>query len=411
MRVLFITSAYPTHRDDARGIFIHRLARELCHYAAQVTVIAPGAPSASSSETMDGVDVYRATYWIPRWQHLATDLSGIAPALRQHPWLVAQVPPLIAALTWHALRVAKSFDVIHAHWLYPAGIAGVVAAKHHGLPLVITSHGGDLNLAKHSRVLELVCNRISHASDACIGVSRTLCEQFRAFGIAEDKTVCFPVGAHVTNISSSYTRDCDKAFLNFKSFDGLRVIFVGSLTPRKSVETILEAHHKLEARGLSVASAIVGPGPLRDGLKSMARKDLMKNVFIVGEQPPSLIPMWISAAHALVLPSLSEGQPTVVMEAMALGLPVIATDIAGTRELVCDGGTGFLFPPRDAEKLANCIEEFIKNEPLRQQMGQRAQEYITSKGLTTRQIAQKHISLYERVIGLRKRPTNLQENP
>jgi len=63
MKVLFITSAYPTHRDDARGIFIHRLARELCRQGIQVTVIAPGAPSALSSETVDGVEVYRAKYW------------------------------------------------------------------------------------------------------------------------------------------------------------------------------------------------------------------------------------------------------------------------------------------------------------------------------------------------------------
>lgn len=65
MKALFIMSAYPTHRDDARGIFIHRLARELCRQGIQVTVIAPGAPSASSSKIMDGVMV-RAKYSVPR---------------------------------------------------------------------------------------------------------------------------------------------------------------------------------------------------------------------------------------------------------------------------------------------------------------------------------------------------------
>jgi glycosyltransferase involved in cell wall biosynthesis len=395
MRVLFITSAYPTHRDDARGIFIHRLARELCRQRIQVTVIAPGAPSALSNETVDGVEVHRAKYWIQQWQYLATDLSGIMPALKQRPWLLFQVPPLIASLTWCAVQRARSFDVVHAHWLYPSGIAGAIAAKVRNLPFVVTSHGGDLNRARHSRGLAFISNRISHASDACIGVSMTLCEQFRLYGIPGDRTLYIPVGAEVLdNSSRGVMEDCPE-LREFAAFPGFRIIYVGSLISGKSVETMLFAHHKLAALGYRIASAIVGPGPEKNRLKSIVEEHSINNVFIVDAQPPSLITSWMSAAHTLVLPSLSEGQPTVVMEAMALGLPVIATDIPGTRELVHSGETGFLFPPRNVERLGECLENFIKDEPLRQQMGQLAKEHFRRKGLTTRQIARKHIALYE----------------
>jgi glycosyltransferase involved in cell wall biosynthesis len=399
MRVLFITSAYPTHRDDARGIFIHRLARELCRKGIQVTVIAPGAPSAPSSETMDGVEIHRAKYWIQRWQHLATDLSGIMPTLKQRPWLLFQVPPLIMSLTWCAVQRARFFDLIHAHWLYPSGIAGIIAAKVRKRPFVVTSHGGDLNLARHSRILTVIARQLSRASDACIGVSRALCEQFRSYGIPEDKSLYIPVGAEVVdNLSGGVVDGCAE-LREFADFAGLRILYVGSLIPRKSVETLLAAHHELEERGYSVASAIVGPGPQKDRLKSMVKEQSINNVFIVDEQPPSLIPAWMLAAHTLVLPSLSEGQPTVVMEAMALGLPVLATDIPGTQELVHAGKTGFLFPPRDVERLTGCLENFINDEPLRQQMGHQAKEEITHKGLTTPQIARKHIVLYEKLVG------------
>ena len=137
---------------------------------------------------------------------------------------------------------------------------------------------------------------------------------------------------------------------------------------------------------------------MKHRLESMVKDLTIKNVFIVGGQPPSLIPAWMSAAHTLVLPSLSEGQPTVVMEAMALGLPVIATNIPGTRELVNPRKTGFLFPPRDIEWLAECVENLIEDEPLRERMGHAAKEEFRKAGLATRQIARKHIALYERLV-------------
>jgi glycosyltransferase involved in cell wall biosynthesis len=350
---------------------------------------------------MDGVEVHRAKYWIQQWQNLATDLSGIVPTLKRRPWLLFQVPPLITALTWCAIRRARSCDVIHAHWLYPSGIAGVIAAKLRKLPFVVTSHGGDLNLARHSRSLAFISKRITHASDACIGVSKALCNQFCSYGIPENRSVYIPVGAEVADQSSRPVVKGCMELHEFSAFAGFRILYVGSLIPRKSVETMLSAHHKLEALGYPVASAVVGPGPEKNRLKSMVKELTISNVFIVDGQPPSLIPVWMSAAHTLVLPSLSEGQPTVVMEAMALGLPVLATDIPGTRELVQPGKTGFLFPPRDVERLAGSMENFINDEPLRQQMGRRAKEFITAKGLTTPQITREHIALYERLIGFK----------
>lgn len=401
MKVLFITSAYPTHCDDARGIFIHRLARELCRQGLKVTVVAPGAPSASSYETMDGVEVHRAKYWIQQSQQLATELSGIMPALKQRPWLLFQVPPLIASLTWCAVQRARSFDVVHAHWLYPSGIAGAIAAKFGNLPFVVTSHGGDLNLARHSHTLTIISKLISRASDACIGVSRSLCEQFRSYGIPEARSLYIPVGAEVADNSSCCVPDGRTELREFAAFAGLRIIYVGSLIPRKSVETLLAAHHDLENRGYSVATAIVGPGPMKDRLISLVKEHSINNVFIVGGQPPFLIPVWMSTAHTLVLPSLSEGQPTVVMEAMALGLPVIASDIPGTQELIHAGKTGFLFPPGDVERLSVCLENFIKDDPLRQQMSHRAKEEIAQRGLSTPQVARKHIVLYEKLVRLK----------
>lgn len=401
MRVLFITSAYPTQPDDPRGIFIHRLARGLCREGIKVTVIAPGSSNASRYEEIDGITVHRVTYWIPRWQRLATDLSGIVPNLKHRPWLLFQVPLLIAALIWRAVRLASSYDIIHAHWLYPAGIAGLIAGKRYKVPLIVSSHGGDLNLAQHLRLLQLLCSLISRGSDVCIGVSKSLCEQFEYFGVPTEKIRHIPVGAD-TDLLSDRLADHDEVYQRFKNYPGLKILYVGSLIPRKSVETLLKAHQKLQAHGYSIATAIVGSGPVKPRLDAMVRDNLMTNVFRVNEKPPTMVPAWMSAADVFVLPSLSEGQPTVIMEAMALGLPTIATDIPGTRELIYDGETGFLFPPQDAEGLAACIQRFIDHEDLKEKMSMRGRLFIQRNGLTSTHVAQKHIEIYLALLRERK---------
>lgn len=403
MRVLFITSSYPAHQGDPRGIFIHRLARGLCREGAQVTVIAPGGPAASPYQVLDGVEVQRPSYWIHRWQRLATDLAGIAPNLQQRPWLLLQVPPLVAALAWRAIRIAPTFNVIHAHWLYPAGIAGVIAARQWKTPLVVTSHGGDLNLARDWWALRFITRRICRAADACVGVSRSLCEQLVALGALSDRVALIPYGVDLPDAPPPSNDEAITAQQGFKAFEGFRLVYVGSLIPRKSVETLLEAHHELERRGHSVACAIVGAGPSKDRLQKIVQRRSQRNVVFAGSQAPSSIPGWMSAGQVLVLPSLSEGSPNVVMEAMAMGLPVVATDIAGTRELVREGETGLLFPTRDAKRLADCIEQLISNDGLRKAMGQRARAYIEAGGLTTPQVARKYIALYEQACAVRKR--------
>lgn len=403
MRVLFVTSAYPAHPDDPRGIHIHRLARALCRAGVHITVVSPGAPAAARAEVLDGVLVQRVPYWIPKWQRLATGLGGIVPNLRQSPWLSLQVPPLITALTWRACALASAFDVIHAHWLYPAGIAGLISARAHRIPLVVTSHGGDLNLARHSRLLHLLTSRISQAADVCVGVSDALCEQFVSLGVVAKRVMCIPAGVEVTAEQSSFPEEASRSYQEFKTFAGFRLVYVGSLIPRKSVDTLLEAHDELVQRKHAIASAIVGPGPLREVLQDIVRKRALRHVFFADAQSPSAVPGWMSAAHALVLPSLSEGRPVVVMEAMALGLPVVATNISGTRELVRDEETGLLFTPRDAIGLANCIERLIRDEGLRQELGRRARTRVEEDGLTLPRVVQKHLALYAQLCEPRQR--------
>ncbi len=398
MKLLVITSAFPNFAGDPRGTFVHILARALSRRHIEVTVLAPGAPGAPTKEIVDGVEVQRATYWIPRWQGLAVGLGGIVPNILRKPWLLVQVPALIASLTWHAVRLSRGVHVIHAHWVYPAGIAGAIAKWWRGIPLAITSHGGDLNLANRSRLLRWVTRRISQTADICIGVSHAMVAEFHRLGIAEDRVRFIPLGVEVDPDQGppSELADLHETFRNFRGF---RIVYAGSLIPRKSVDTLIRAHHRLEVRGHEVATLLVGTGPTERSLRDLIAENESKHVFFAGQQAPDRVGLWIGAGNVLILPSLSEGRGLVIVEAMALGRPVVASDIPGPQELVHDGDNGFLFPAGDDEQLADRLERLIEDEPLRERLGKRGMELIEEEGLTPDRCAARHVGLFEEISG------------
>jgi glycosyltransferase involved in cell wall biosynthesis len=379
VRVLLITSAYPSDARDPRGTFIHTLARALASEGLEVTVLAPGTRWGPSTETRDGIKVQRARYWIRRWQSLAEGVGGIVPNLRRRPLLVAQVIPLFVALTWRAIRMASGFDVIHAHWLFPGGIAGLAAAKIHRVPFVVTSHGGDLNLSRHSALLRLVTNAVSAGADACVGVSHAMVEEFVRQGTPASKVTFIPLGLESAEDSPKAQQVPHPELDRYRDYQGLRIVYVGSLIARKSVHVLLKAHRELARRGRP------------------AESESLPDVFFAGAQSPTEALTMMTYADVLVLPSLSEGRGLVLVEAMSLGLPVIASDIPGPRELVKEEVTGMLFPVGDATALANCLERLISIPGLGPALGEGGRRLVESEHLTARECARQHVALYHRM--------------
>lgn len=405
MKVLFISSAYPSNSKDPRGFFIHQLARALVRSGVAVTVLAPASPAARPRETLDGVDVRRADYWIRRWASLASGFGGIVPNLRSRPWLAFQIPPLVAALARRATELAHDADLVHAHWMYPSGIAGGVAGRRARVPFVVTSHGTDLALARRIRPVRWLSRRVCGRASACIAVSEGIAQGLNELGIPSDRVRIIPMGVDQGGGEVGGTIHESGDYLKFKGYRGLRVAFVGRLVASKSVETLLTAHRQLERRGRAVACALIGSGPSESKLRQQARSDGNRNVIFAGALPPEGVRHWLAASHVLVLPSISEGRGIVILEAMAQGLPAVVSDIPGPRELVRHGETGFLFTAGDAEGLADRLEELIGDADLRREMGRRARRFIETEGLTSDECARRHVALYEEVLALWSRRT------
>ena len=168
-----------------------------------------------------------------------------------------------------------------------------------------------------------------------------------------------------------------------------RLVCVGRLCEQKGQMLLIEALHRLNIKGIEFDMVLAGDGPMRQALEELIhRYDLAKKVYITGWISGEMVREQILQAQALVLPSLAEGLPVVIMESMALRRPVISTYIAGIPELVEPPKQGWLVPAGDVQSLAAAIESCLSTpRHILDQMGDAARERVISRHSVESQVA------------------------
>lgn len=262
----------------------------------------------------------------------------------------------------------NDFDIVHTHST-EAGIIGRFAAAAAGIPHIVhTVHGipftDDRNAVLNRFIL--MCERSAAKYTDRIAVNADLvADDYLDRGIGSPK--------QYTTIYIGVER---KNFLNAKPASDLpgnrpRIVMIGRLTEGKGFNVMLDAVKSICDGNFSVC--LVGDGPLHESLESKIDNwGLSDSVFLTGFRDD--IPRVLAASDIFALPSFREGTPRVILEAMASGLPVVATDIAGIPEQVKDGESGYLIPTGTPSTLADCLDELLSNSDLRKQMGQKGYE-------------------------------------
>jgi colanic acid/amylovoran biosynthesis glycosyltransferase len=265
--------------------------------------------------------------------------------------------------------------LVHAHF----GRGGALAlplARHLKVPLVVSFHGGDATKDKHYRrqLLPTIYQRRMSAlqTEAALFlcVSAFIRDQLLARGFPPEKLLVQCSGVNLdTPIEPG-----DPAPAGY-------VMFAGRFVEKKGTTYLIEAVRRLEAEGRDVRLLLVGAGPLEDALRRSAAS--LKNVEFRGWMPNNELRRWMRGALALCVPSVhasdgdAEGLPTVVVEAMAAGTPVIGSHHAGIGEAVEDEHTGFLVPEQDPDALAAALRRLLDNPALRRQLGANARSAAT----------------------------------
>jgi glycosyltransferase involved in cell wall biosynthesis len=270
---------------------------------------------------------------------------------------------------WQAISLfrRKRFDLIHAHG-YRADIFGLLLSKLCGVPAVSTCHGF---VATDWR-LRLYCAldvRVLRSFGRVIAVSEAMKDDLIARGLRAD-TVDVVTNA-VTEVSTparvEVRRDA-RATLGIAEREFV-FGYVGRLSEEKGVEYLLQASAQVAKAGVPFRVFVVGDGGRRETLEQEARAiGLNGHVVFTGFQGNT--EPWFSAMDGFVLPSLTEGTPMALLEAMASQVPVIASAVGGVPAVVRDGENGLLVPPADATRLAEAMGTLIASPSLREKLSE-----------------------------------------
>jgi glycosyltransferase involved in cell wall biosynthesis len=256
---------------------------------------------------------------------------GMLGNLRRRPWLALAVPGLLAGFVRAARRVDA--DLLHAHWLP----AGWVAARS-GKPYVVQVWGTDVELARRAPGL---ARRVLHGARLVIAASNDLAERASALGAREVRVI--PSGVELPERIGTEAEPAE-------------VLYAGRLSPEKGVLELLDA-----AQGLNLI--VAGDGPLRDRVP-----------FARGFVPHDELQQLYARAAVVACPSRREGFGVACLEAMSHGRPVVATRVGGLLDLVLDGETGFVVPPRDPAALRSALDRLLADPDLRRRLGTAGRE-------------------------------------
>jgi glycosyltransferase involved in cell wall biosynthesis len=247
-------------------------------------------------------------------------------------------------------------DLILNYWLYPDGYAAVRVARELGVPVIVGAIGSDIRTRNDPFTLRRVRETMIGA-DAVITVSEELRQQAIAQGVPAEKITAILNGCD-TNIFYPGDRGNARKQVGVDAVDEL-IVYAGNLLATKGLGELMEAFVVLAKSRPKARLALVGQGPYRDALgKRIAMAGLETRVVLPGRCDAAGIAQWMRAADVFCLPSYSEGCPNVVVEALACGRPIVATNVGGIPELVKEA-SGFLIPPHDAAALRGALDKAL----------------------------------------------------
>ena len=256
-------------------------------------------------------------------------------------------------------RVVKSYadqtDIIFGAWVYPDGVASIMLAKKYGLPVVVKCFGSDINtLVDYPGPAKRIRQYLPQV-DGFVAVSNPLKEKVAGLGVAEDK---IDVVIDGVNRELFYPRDqqtCRQAI--GVGADGPLIVYVGRAVLTKGLDELLDAYELLLSRVPGVRLAFVGSGGAEDYLRDKANQ-IGGDIIFAGGKRLEQVARWMSAADVVTLPSYAEGLPNTILEALASGRPVVATDVGGIPDILT-AECGALVPARDVSALAQGLEDVL----------------------------------------------------
>ncbi len=360
----------------------HRLAQELIGRGVHVRLVTGwwfrGTPQ---RETIDGMPVFR--------NHTLWEGFGIRGARKLGGYLY------IFTLLWYLWRHRDSYDVIHVHGLSYHTFAASLAGRWLGKPTIakLANSGRASDIMKMQKDQHLALSRfmlpIALRCDRFVALNTAVTRELLDAGVPGARILQIPNGIEVGPLPALADRELHRP---------ARVVFVGRLHQQKGVDLLLRAVARIRERRpeASIRFDVVGDGPLREELSALARDlDVASDVRFLGYRDD--VAAFLDRADAFVLPSRAEGISNALLEAMAVGLPVVASAVPGNTDMVEHEANGLLVAVDDPASLAAALLRLLDEPDLRGRLGREARRTVETR-YSIEHVGERYVNLYRELV-------------
>jgi glycosyltransferase involved in cell wall biosynthesis len=391
-RVAILTTTFPRYIKDKTPAFIFELSKEIKKKEFNVLIIAPHDKGIKKKEFMDRIEVVRFSYFYPtKFQKLCYE-GGIMRNIRKSFLAKIQVPFFLLSFFYFSYKFIKKrkIKIINSHWILPSGLIGGILRKILKIKHISTAHAIDVYTIEKIPFGKTLTKFIYENSDYMICVNEDLKKRILKLLNMEESSKIFikPMGTNIKFI--------DKKINNKKEFN---VLFIGRFVEKKGLEYLIKAISEVKKEYSEIKLLVAGAGPLEEKIKNMVKElNLEDTVKFLGWVEREKIQEVFELSDVLVVPSIvteegdTEGMPTVILEAMAAGVPVIATCVGGISYFVKNYENGILIEEKNPLQIKEKILELYKNKELREKIIKSAKEF--AQDFTFDKIAEFYISLF-----------------
>lgn len=394
MKVLVISSLFPSKASPTSGIFIKEQLKEIKKWCSVICVISPTPWHLSikklgqrnndndrpREEDWEDNRIYRPRYFmIPK---ITVYLNGFFYFLSVYILIKRK-------------KELANFDIIHVHFAYPAGFAAALIGKILKKPVVLTVRGTDINYFPTDPVLKIIIRYSLNRITKIIAVSDNLKRKVSNLNIKCNKIEVVPNGVDL-NLFKAIDKGSVRKKLGINDHNKV-ILYVGAFEKVKGLEFLLRAYKEiLKSYVFNEATLIlIGTGSITKKIKRMIWDyDIYDHVLLKKYIKHEEIPLWMNASDVFCLPSLNEGRPNVLYEAIACGTPVVATNVGGVSEIIVSDELGELIPSKSVNDIINALTRVLKKEWNIKRIRNYAIQHSTSR------YAEKIVDIYKKCMSI-----------
>ncbi|MEX2007743.1 MAG: glycosyltransferase [Candidatus Levyibacteriota bacterium] len=408
MKIAVLSHTFPKSKNESTAAFLYALMLGFKHAGNHPIVVIPYIKGLKHASFPYRVISYK--YIWPSFLHNLGYSSTLKRGFQLPIRAYIIAPFLFIFGIFKLLSICKSekIDIISAHWLLPNGLIAAIVSKLTGVPYVVTLPGSDVYVAGMNILFKKLAIFAAEQASIVIADSPTFIRKVEQLGanIKRSEVIPYPVDVMKYKSDHSASANLRKHFGFYKQ--DVVILAVGRLVEKKGFKYLLESMGEIIKTYANVKLVIVGEGDLKEELLAIVKKrKIDKSTIFAGSIGRDKILSYYNLGDIFVMPSISDAagniddQPVALLEAMACGLPVVATNFPGNSMTVADKVNGFLVPQKNVNAIKSALLKLVLSNKLRKQMGLKSRKIAVEK-LSIDKIGEAYALVFEKAISSKR---------